>query len=146
MDCYGIIESIYEFIDGGKKYILNPGSVILNREALEQLVSDLKLKLPDEIKQARKIKEDRLSILSEAQKDADNMLKDAENKIIQMVDEHVITKQAIIQKEEIVDNANKISKEISMGTREYADAVLGKVEDVLKEMMHVVDQNRKELK
>ncbi|MNI83010.1 hypothetical protein D3C73_1397790 [compost metagenome] len=63
-----------------------------------------------------------------------------------MVDEHVITKQALDQKEEIIENANRVSKEISIGTRDYADAILEKVEDILKETMQVVHNNRKELK
>ena len=88
----------------------------------------------------------RLNIINDAQKEADDLLKEAENRIIQMVDEHVITKQAIMQKEEIVENANRISKEISCGTRDYADAILEKVEDVLRETMQVVHNNRKELK
>lgn len=63
-----------------------------------------------------------------------------------MIDEHVITKQAQEQKEQILENANKVAKEISIGTREYADALLEKVEEVLKETIDVVHKNRKELK
>ena len=63
-----------------------------------------------------------------------------------MVDEHEITKQALAQKEEIIENANKVSKEISDGTREYADNILEKVENVLRETMDIVHNNRRELK
>lgn len=63
-----------------------------------------------------------------------------------MVDEHVITKQALDQKEEILESANKLSQEIRIGTKEYADSVLGKVEEVLRETMQIVHENRKELK
>ena len=45
-----------------------------------------------------------------------------------------------------VENANKISREISIGTRDYADAILERVEDVLRETLGVVHNNRKELK
>ena len=55
-------------------------------------------------------------------------------------------RQALAPKEEIIENANKVSKEISVGTRDYADAILEKVEEVLKETLDVVHNNRKELK
>ena len=41
---------------------------------------------------------------------------------------------------------NKVSKEISDGTREYADNVLERVENVLREAMDIVHNNRRELK
>ena len=41
---------------------------------------------------------------------------------------------------------NKVSKEISMGTREYADALLERLEEILKETLTVIHDNRKELK
>ena len=62
-----------------------------------------------------------------------------------MIDDNVITKKALAQKEEIIENANKVSKEICTGTHEYANAILEKVEDVLKETLEVVQNNRKEL-
>ena len=54
-------------------------------------------------------------------------------------------RKALAQKEEIIENANKVSKEICTGTHEYANAILEKVEDVLKETLEVVQNNRREL-
>ena len=74
------------------------------------------------------------------------MLSPAETKIISMIDDHEITRQAMAQKEEIIESANKVSKEISMGTREYADALLERLEEILNETLTVIHNNRKELK
>ena len=119
---------------------------MVDAEELKEILEDIRLKLPDELKQAKWVKEERQRIIEDAEKEAEGLIKDAEQKIITLVDEHVITKQALAQKEEIIENANKVSKEISVGTRDYADAILEKVEEVLKETLDVVHNNRKELK
>jgi len=145
MEIFTLLENLEELIENSSKVPFS-SKVMVDKEELGEILEEIRLKLPDELKQAKRIKDERLNIINDAQKEADELLKEAESKIIQMVDEHVITKQAIMQKEEIIENANKISKEISCGTRDYADAILEKVEDVLRETMQVVHSNRKELK
>lgn len=145
MEIFTLLENLEELIENSSKVPFS-SKVMVDKEELGEILEEIRLKLPDELKQAKRIKDERLNIINDAQKESDDLLKEAESKIIQMVDEHVITKQAIMQKEEIIENANKISKEISCGTRDYADAILEKVEDVLRETMQVVHSNRKELK
>lgn len=145
MEIFTLLENLEELIENSSKVPFS-SKVMVDKEELGEILEEIRLKLPDELKQAKRIKDERLNILNDAQKESADLLKEAENKIIQMVDEHVITKQAIMQKEEIIENANRISKEISCGTRDYADAILEKVEDVLRETMQVVHNNRKELK
>ena len=81
-----------------------------------------------------------------AQKEADQIVKETETKIISLVDDHEITRQALAQKEEIIESADKVAREITTGTREYADALLERLEEILKEALNVVHDNRKELK
>ena len=145
MEIFTLLENLNELLESGTKVPFS-SKVMVDVEELREILEDIRLKLPDEIKQARWVKEERQRIMSDAEQEAENLIKEAEQKIIAMVDEHVITKQALAQKEEIIESANKVSKEISIGTRDYADAILEKVEDVLRETMTVVHNNRKELK
>ena len=62
-----------------------------------------------------------------------------------MIDEHEITRKAYAQKAEIIETANEMAREISNGTKEHADALLGKIEDVLEETLKTIQNNRKEL-
>lgn len=145
MEIFTLLESLEELLDSSKKVPFS-SKVMVDREELEEILEDIRLKLPDELKQAKWVKEERQRIISDAQSESEKILKEAEAKIISMVDEHIITKEALKQKEEIIENANKVSNEISVGTRDYADAILEKVEDILKETMQVVHNNRRELK
>jgi vacuolar-type H+-ATPase subunit H len=82
----------------------------------------------------------------DAQKEASNLLKDAEGKIASMVDEHEITKKAYDQANEIVAGAQKNAREIRLGTKEYADSILNKVEEILNDTLEVIKADRQELK
>lgn len=145
MEIFTLLENLEELLESGTKVPFS-SKVMVDVEELREVLEDIRLKLPDELKQAKWVKEERQRIIEDAEKEAENLLKEADNKIISLVDEHIITKQALAQKEEIIENANKVSREISLGTRDYADAILEKVEDVLRETLDVVHNNRKELK
>lgn len=145
MEIFTLLENLEELIESGQKVPFS-SKVMVDIDELRELLEDIRLKLPDELKQAKWVKEERQRIISDAEAEADKMIKEAQGKIVNLVDEHVITKQALEQKEEIIENANKVSKEISVGTRDYADAILEKVEDILKETLDIVHNNRQELK
>lgn len=145
MEIFASLENLEKLLDSAAKVPFS-SKVMLDADEVLEIIEDIKLKLPDELKQAKWVKEERQRIMEDAQKEADNLVRQAESRIVTMVDEHVITKQALAQKEEIIEEANKVSKEICGGTREYANAVLEKVEEVLKDTLQVVHDNRKELK
>ena len=113
---------------------LNKG--IVDKEQMLDLIKEIRLKLPDELKQAKWVKEERQRILEESKKEADGIVKEAENRIIAMIDEHEITRKAYDQKTEIIETANEMSREISKGTKEYADSLLSNTEEVLNETLN----------
>ena len=120
--------------------------VMVDKEEILEIISELRLKLPEELKQAKWIKEERQRILVEAQKEADDIVKEAENRIISMIDEHEITKKAYEKKAEIIETTNEMSREISKGTKDYADNVLNGIEVALQEALKIIQNNRNELK
>ena len=145
MEIFTKLEELEELLESSAKVPFS-SKVMVDMDEVREILEDIRLKLPDELKQAKWVKEERQRIMEDAEAQAEGLMKEAENKIIAMVDEHVITKQALDQKEEIIQSATKRSQEISEGTREYADSVLAKLEDTLKETLQLVHNNRKELK
>lgn len=145
MEILSILETLEDVIE---KSISLPfmGRSLLDKEEILEIIKEIRLKLPDDIKQAKWIKEERQRILLDAQKESSNIVKEAENKIASLVDEHEITQKAYEQAEEIISNAQKGAREIRLGTREYADGILNKVEEILSDALDVIKVNRQELK
>ena len=108
MEIFTLLETLEEMLENSKTIPFSNKSVIDKEEMLE-IIKEIRLKLPDELKQAKWIKEERQRILVEAQKEADDIVKEAENRIISMIDEHEITRKAYEQKAQIIETANEMS-------------------------------------
>ena len=145
MEIFTLLETLEECLEKAKNIPFTQKGIVDKEEILD-IIKEIRLKLPDELKQAKWVKEERGRILVEAQKEADGIVKEAENRIISMIDEHEITRKAYEQKAQIIETANEMSREISKGTKEYADNILEKVQGVLQEALATVENNRKELK
>ena len=145
MEIFTLLESIEDILEKSKGVPFS-NKVLVDKEEILEIIGELRLKLPEELKQAKWIKEERQRILVEAQKEADDIVKEAENRIISMIDEHEITKKAYEKKAEIIETANEMSREISKGTKDYADNVLSGIEVALQEALKIIQNNRNELK
>ncbi len=145
MDILELISELEEKIDGSLEIPLIKKAFV-NKEELMNLVGDISLQLPDEVRMAKSIAEDRTRILADAQKQADLIIKNAEQKIISMVDEHEITKRANEQANEIIAKAQKNARDIRIGTLEYSDNLLSQLDNTLKAMGESVNKSRSDLR
>ncbi len=145
MEIFTLLEELEDILENSKTVPFSGKSVVDKEEILE-IIKEIRLKLPDELKQAKWIKEERQRILVEAQKEADDIVKEAENRIISMINENEITKKAYEKKAEIIETANEMSREISKGTKDYADNILQGLEVALEDALKIIQNNRKELK
>lgn len=118
------------------------GKAMIDKDELLELIQELRLKIPDDLKQAKWIKGERQRILIEAQKEATSIIKTAEDKIISMINENEITKKANEAAEEIVKNANMRAKEIRNGTRQYVEDALSESEKILERTLSTLRDNR----
>lgn len=159
MEIFTLLETLEEIVENSKKVPFTD-KCIVEREDILDLVKEIRLKLPDELKQAKWVKEERTRIMDEAQKEAEDIVKEAENRIIAMIDEHEITRKAYEEKAKIIETANEMSKEMSEGTKEYADNILEEIESTINNLksninvieatmndaLETIKNNRKELK
>ena len=145
MDILELISELEEKIDSSLEIPLIKKAFV-NKEELMNLVGDISLQLPDEVRMAKSIAEDRTRILADAQNQADLIIKNAEQKIISMVDEHEITKRANEQANEIIAKAQKNARDIRIGTLEYSDNLLSQLDNTLKAMGESVNKSRSDLR
>lgn len=146
MELLELLDQIEDIIESGANVPFTGGKCLINRDEVLEIIQEIRLKLPEDMKQAKRIAEEKERILADAQKEAENILNNAESRIAALVDEHEITKKAYEQAEVIISNAKKNAREIRLGTREYADGILSKVEDILEDTLDVFKMNRQELK
>ena len=136
------IDEIYNYVEECKPSKLYPSKVVVDREQLYDLLDELRLCAPEEIKRYQKIINNKEAILADAQAKADQIIAQAQIQTSELVSEHQIMQQAYAQANEVVmlatkqaqdilDEATNEANNIRMGAMTYTDSQLRTMEDIL---------------
>ena len=106
--------------------------ISVDREAIFELIGDIRLSLPVEIKQAQRIADNCDKIINDANKKAQSIIKDAEEKCERLISDSEITKKAKEEAAIITGEAKDTAREMRIAAVEYADDLLEKTEQNLK--------------
>ena len=151
-----IIEEIEEYIDSCKFQPLSTTKIIVNKDQMDELLRELRMKTPDEIKRYQKIISNKEAILNDARAKAEALINEAAIHTNELVSEHEIMQQAHAQAQEIVELATVRAQEIlDRATIEanemraaaigYTDANLGGMEDILTHSIDIAAVNYEKL-
>ena len=125
-----IIEEIEEYIDSCKFQPLSTTKIIVNKDQMDELLRELRMKTPDEIKRYQKIIANKDAILADAQAKADSMIEEAQIQTNELVSEHEIMQQAYAQANEVVTAATEQAQEILDNATRDAD-LLANAESII---------------
>ena len=137
-----IIEEIEEYVDSCKYQPLSTTKIVVNKEEIEELLRELRLKTPDEIKRYQKIISNKDAILEDAQQKADSLIADAQAKAQELVTQHEVMQKAYAQAndtinaanrqaQEILDSATQDANSIRLSAITYTDDMLANIANVL---------------
>ncbi len=143
MEVLQIIDELEEVIEQSMNIF---GYSVSNKENLLSMIEEVRLKLPDELKQARWVKEEREKILADARKEADVILKEAQDKVIALIDEHEITKAAKEKANQLLDSARQQEAEMQRNAILYADGIMEKLDKSISIALEEVHSSRRQLK
>ena len=107
-----IIEEIEEYVESCKYQPLSTTKIVVNKEELEELLREVRMKTPDEIKRYQKIISNKDAILADAQAKADAVIAETKTQVQDMVKESEVMQQAYAQANEIVNSANQQAQAI----------------------------------
>jgi cell division septum initiation protein DivIVA len=141
-----IIEEIEEYINGCKFQPLSNTKIVVNKEEIDELLTELRLKTPDEIKRYQKIINNKEAILADAQAKADAIIAQATVHTNELINEHEIMQQAYAQANEVVliatnqaqeilDNATIDANNIRLGAIQYTDDMLANLQGIISHTM-----------
>lgn len=142
-----IIEEIEEYIDSCKFQPLSSTKIVVNKEELEELLRELRMKTPDEIKRYQKIISNKDAILEDAQTKADAIIAEANAQAQKIVSESEVMQIALqqsnqlieetnAQAQEIMDRATEDSNNIRRSALRYTDEMLENLENI---MSHTIE-------
>lgn len=145
MDVLGLIDEIEDIVETAGSLPLT-SKVLVQKEELLDIISELRIKLPDEIKQAAWIKEERERIISEANKDAEQIIKETRLKLEELVSKEEVLKEANERAKDLMNKAQIASTNLKRSSLEYSDKLLMNAQENLKDMITTLNENRTELR
>ena len=119
---------------------------LIDKEEILAAIEEIRLNIPEDMKQARLIKEERKRIIAEAQTEADEIINNAKIKTEKMINEHEITKKAYEQANQIVSAAQKNARELRMGARQYVDSLFADTDAKLIKAQSIIRKARADVR
>ncbi len=144
MDVLVLIDKLDDLVHNAKPVPLTD-QVRLDKEEIYDLLDQMRATIPEEIKQARWIVKERHSMLEEAKREAERILKEAREQQARLISQEEVTKQAERQAEDIVEDARGREREIRLGAEDYADEILNTLEVNLSKFIAAVQRGRDRL-
>lgn len=145
-----LIDEIEEYIDSCKYQTLSNTKIIVNKETIDELLRELRMKTPDEIKRYQKIISNKEAILNDAREKAEELINEATVHTNELINEHEIMQQAYAQANEIValatsqaqeilDNATLEANAMKDAATQYTDDLLGNLENIISHSMDIAN-------
>lgn len=138
-----VISDIEAYLDDCKFQPFSNTKIIVDKDQLEDMLAELRLKTPEEIKKYQKIINNKEAILNDAKEQADAILDAAKVQTEELINEHEIMQrayaqanqlieQATAQAQSILDNATEDANSIRMGAVAYTDDMLSKLQYIIE--------------
>lgn len=107
------------------------GKRVVDIDKLQDIIDEVRLNLPTEVRQARAIVNDRADIVADAKQEAEALVRKAEERARILVGEQEIVKAAQQRAAEIVGGAQTQAREMRTTVTEYCENMLRVTEEQL---------------
>lgn len=135
-----LIEDIYEFVESCRMQPLSTTKVIVPKDELYDLLDELRLRTPDEIKRYQKIISNRDAIIADAEEKAAIIMAEAGEKAHSLINEHEIMQQAYYEANDLVGNAAAEAEKIIADANNDATQIRGGALAYTEEMLADIEQ------
>lgn len=122
-----LLEYLQDMVDNSPKVPMS-GKVMLDKREILEIVDQIINYLPDQLKKAEWIMNEKERILNEAKKEYDSVKKETATMMRKNIENHNIVKEAKIRAEEIIASAQRDAKAIRLGSRDYSDEILSQLD------------------
>ncbi|MCF0149391.1 MAG: ATPase [Clostridium sp.] len=127
-----LLEYLEELIETAPKVPITGKSVVDKKEFLE-VIDQVINYLPDQIRKAQWVMNEKDRILEDAQKQYDTTKNEIMEMMKQNVENHDLVKEAKIRANEIIALAQRDAKAIRIGSREYSTEILSQLDREIEE-------------
>ncbi len=147
-----LIDELEEYIESCKPKFMSNSEIIVNKDEIDELLRELRMKTPDEIRRYQKIISNKEAILNDARAKAQALIDEATVHTNELISEHEIMQQAYEQAngivaqaagqaQEILDKATIEANELKMQAAKYTEDRLAELESIVVSALQTSSAN-----
>ena len=141
-----IISALYDMVQDARALPLGADKCILERDKVLDMLDEVIAQLPVELKQARTIVESRNELIGQARREAEGMIRQAQEKAAQLVEEEAIYQEAKRQCQDMVLQTQTRIAELRKASNDYMDDALRRTEEAVAMSLEDVRDTRTKFK
>lgn len=137
-----IIGALYDMVQDARSMPLAADKCILERDKVLDMLDEIIAQLPAELKQSRTIVESRNELISQARREAENIVRQAQEQSKQMVTKEAIYAEAKKRSEELVGQTQAKIEQLRKAGNAYMDDSLRQTEEVFSKALAEIRETR----
>ena len=140
-----LILQLQDLVHDANSMPFSGGKVLVNSEEVYEIIDQIQDAMPAEVRQAKNIVADRKQIISEANRESENIIRAAEERKKVMLNQSEIVREAQAKAKEIVDDAKQKSAEIRKAANVYVDTIMKRAEESLSTQLGEIKKTRQNI-
>ncbi len=137
-----IISALYDMVQDARALPLGADKCILERDKVLDMLDEIIAALPGELKQSRTIVESRNELIGQARREAESIVRQAQQKAAELVEQEAIYQEAKRQCQEMVDQTQNRINELKKASNAYMDDALRRTEEAIALSLGEVRETR----
>lgn len=144
MDILYLLDQLEEVLGAGSRLPLTSRTLVDEQEILD-ILDQIRVSIPDELKAARRLTQERDQVIADAHADAERILREAETQAMERVADHQLVRSAESRAADVEDRAMRQAADIRREADAYAYRVLQKLREQIGQIAQTVDRGVAEL-
>ena len=137
-----IIGALYTMVEDARALPLGADKCILERDKVLDMLDEILAQMPAELKQSRAIVESRNELIGQARREAEGIVRQAQQKATEMVSEQAIYIEAKRQCKEMLDQTQNRINELKKVSNAYMDDALRRTQEAIAQSLAEVQDTR----
>ena len=137
-----LITSLYDMIQDARAMPLCADKCVIEREKALDILDELTAQMPGELKQSRTIVESRNELISQARREAETIIRQAQEQAQQLVTREAVYQEAKRQGEDMIRQAQARIRELRKASNDYMEDTLRRTEEAIAQSLGEVRDTR----
>lgn len=137
-----LIGNLYDLVQDARSMPLSADKCIIERDTVLDMLDEIIAQLPGELKQSRTIVESRNELINQARREAENVIRQAQEQAKQLVTNENIYLQAKEQSDKLITQAQERVNQIRKAGNDYMFEALRRAEETVAEALSDIQSTR----